>query len=557
MRFVAAAILISCSCATVQGGNLAEAGGPGLHSIRAEALSARIRFLSDDLLEGRFTGSRGHAIAERYVASELAALGLEPAGEGGSFRQPVPLRSAQRDLSSGTLTLSGQGGDEALKPDEEFILQSDLRTESVDASGPMVFAGYAVVAPEYQYDDLAGLDLKGKIAVVFSGAPLSEREDFFPSVAHAVLGDNRAKIRRLAALGAVGMITVFRPEDENRLPWSRVITGSRLPQMAWLKADGEPGAAPGGVPLRGALHWKAFEKILSRGGIPGGLAALEARARENTLKPFDLNGTLHGTLKTAFTAITSGNVVGILRGSDPKLRDEYVIYTAHLDHLGIGVPIDGDPLYNGALDNASGVASVLEVARAFAAQPERPRRSILFVFVTGEERGLLGSDYYAHNPTVPVSSMVANINIDMLVPQRHLYDVNSLGLDHSTLGGHVRAAAAALRITVSGDPNPKQMSFIRSDQYSFVKLGIPAMYIGPGDKDAAGSTEAGLLLRKKWIATRYHSPKDKWDPAYDYEAMAQVVRADFLTGLSVANAHERPHWNKGDFFGRFPEKDER
>jgi Peptidase family M28 len=294
-------------------------------------------------------------------------------------------------------------------------------------------------------------------------------------------------------------------------------------------------------------------KILARAGIEGGLPLLEQKAKANALRPFDIHATLRGRLTTRFRSLTSGNVAGILRGSDPKLRDEYVVYSAHLDHLGIGAPIDGDSLYNGALDNASGIASVLEVARAFVALPQRPARSILFLAVTGEERGLPGSEYFARNPTVPASSLVADINIDMIVAQHPLMDVVGLGAEHSTLSELVLEAASALHLAVSPDPQPKQMSFIRSDQYSFVKQGVPSIFIRPGELDTAGAREANLALRKQWVATRYHSPKDKWDPAYDYEAMAQVARIDFLTGLSVANRPERPHWNQGDFFARYPE----
>jgi Zn-dependent M28 family amino/carboxypeptidase len=543
----------ACATATTDRPTLASAAAPGVRSIRGDALSARIRFLGDDLLEGRFTGSRGHAIAERYVASEMQALGLEPAGPGGSYLQMVPLRAGLKDPQRTALSVGGRGPEEALVNERDFVLSSDLRTPEVDVSAPLVFVGYGVVAPEYNYDDLAGADLKGKIAVLFSGAPLSDREDFFPPIAHAVLADSRAKIRRLAERGAVGMITVFRAEDEERLPWARVATSSRLEQMSWIE-DGGPGASPAGVPLRGFVHAKAFEKILARAGVEGGLPLLEQKAKANALRPFDIHATLHGRLATGFRSLTSGNVAGILRGSDPKLRDEYVVYSAHLDHLGIGAPIDGDSLYNGALDNASGVASVLEVARAFAALPQRPARSILFLAVTGEERGLLGSEYFARNPTVPASSLVADINIDMIVALHPLLDVVALGGEHSTLSEPVREAASALHLALSPDPQPKQMSFIRSDQYSFVKQGVPSIKIGPGELDAAGDREANIALRKRWVATRYHSPKDEWDPTYDYEAMAQVARVDFLIGLSVANRAERPHWNAGDFFARFPEK---
>lgn len=524
--------------------------------IRGAALSARIRFLSDDSLEGRFTGSRGHAIAERYVASEFAVFGLEPAGANGSYLLPVPLRGAINDPVHTSLSVSGGAKpDETLALEDDFILSSDMRTKDVDVAAPVVFVGHAVVAPEYGYDDFKGVDVRGKVAVFFFSAPLSDRPDFFPPLAHAVLGGTREKLKALAARGAVGAIGVFRPEDEERLPWERVSKQSRLEAMSWMKGD-EPGTSPAGVPLRGIIHWKALERLLSRAKIQGGMAPLLAAAEAGKLTPFDLlNVRVHGRLSSTFRQLTSGNVGGILRGSDPKLAQEYVVYTAHLDHLGIGAPIDGDTIYNGALDNASGSASVLELARAYAALPSRPARSILFLTVTGEERGLLGSDYFMHYPPMPPSAIAADLNTDMIVSLAPLYDVVGLGAEHSTIEQHLRAAAEEMKLTLSPDSEPKQVHFVRSDQYSFVRQGVPALYLEPGMRDAQGQIAANQAKRKQWIATRYHSPKDKWDASYDYEAMAQIVRLNFLVGLSIANAAERPHWNQGDFFLRFPEKD--
>ena len=308
-----------------------------------------------------------------------------------------------------------------------------MRTAKVDLEAKLVFVGYGVTAPEYGYDDLAGVDLKGKIAVVFSSAPLSDKDDFFPFIAHAIYSDGREKAARLSARGAVGMITVFRLEDEERLPWVRVGKGARIEQMAWLK-NGEPGTSAPGIPLRGTLHWKAFDAILARAGISGTTATLTAGMNKRTQKPFDIPVSLHGKLASKLRDLDSHNVVGILRGSDPKLAGEYVVYSAHLDHLGIGSPIDGDAVYNGALDNASGTAAILEIARAFSMAPRRPARSILFLACTGEERGLLGSDYFARFPTVPAGSIVADFNDDMVLGLAPLHDVVALGAEHSTLG---------------------------------------------------------------------------------------------------------------------------
>ena len=518
--------------------------------MRAAGISTRIRFLSDDLLEGRFTGSRGHAIAERYVASELQSMGAEPGGDAGSFLQTVPMRGAMKDPAKSSLLIHSRGkADTKLKIDEDFILASDMRTASVDVDAPLVFAGFGVTAPEYGYDDLAGLDLKGKIAVVFTGAPLSDKDDYFPPTAHAVHADGREKIARLAARGAVGMFTVFRPEDEERLPWARVTKQSHIEQMTWLK-DGEPGTSAAGAALRGSMHWKTFDAILARAGAGRDTAALSSAVTARALKGFDIPVSLHGKLGSTLRNLESHNVVGILRGSDPKLSAEYVVYSAHLDHLGFGVPIDGDAIYNGAMDNASGTAAILEIARAYSLAPKRPARSILFLACTGEERGLLGSDYFARYPTVPAGSIVADFNDDMVLALGPMHDIVVFGAEHSSLGPLVDAAAGSLGLQTSPDSEPKQVLFIRSDQYSFVRQGIPSLMIGPGLKDDQGKTDAYAAKRKAWIATHYHAPQDQWEPGYDYEGMAQVARVELLAGFAVANAPERPSWTKGDLLAR-------
>jgi len=518
--------------------------------VRAAGISSRIRFLADDLLEGRFTGSRGHAIAERYVASELQRMGAEPGGDAGSFLQAVPMRGATKAPTKTSLVVRSRGkADKVLKLEEDFILSSDMRTANTDVEAPLSFVGFGVTAPEYGYDDLAGVDLKGKIAVVFLGAPLSDKDDYFPPIARAIYSDGREKAARLAARGAVGMITVFRPEDEDRSPWPRVARQSRIEQMTWLK-NGEPGTSAPGVPLRGAIHWKAFDGILARAGAGRDTAALTSAATARTLKGFDLPVSLHGKLAVNLRDLESHNVIGILRGSDPKLAGEYVVYSAHLDHLGIGAPVDGDSVYNGALDNASGTAAILEIANAYSVLSKRPARSILFLSCSGEERGLLGSDYFARYPTVPPGSIVADFNDDMVLALAPVYDVVALGAEHSSLGPLVQTAASALGLTVSPDPEPKQVLFVRSDQYSFVKQGIPSVMVEAGLKDDQGHTEAYAAKRKAWIATHYHSPQDQWEPGYDYEGMAKVARVELLAGYAAANGEARPTWSKGDLLGR-------
>jgi hypothetical protein len=520
--------------------------------IRASAISSIVRFLSDDLLEGRFTASRGHEIATHFIAAQLQAVGAEPMGDGGTYFQAVPLRAAVRDLDHDTLVIEQKGKKElSLKRDDDFLLNSDMRTAKVDVDAPMVFVGYGVTAPEFGYDDLAGVDLTGKIAVVFNGAPLSDRDDFFPSIAHAVYGSARTKLERMAAKGAAGMISIFRKEDEERLPWARVVKTSRIDQMSWTDG-GEPGTSPKGVPLRGVLHWKAFDAILAQAGVGGSTDAIDQAATANggKMKAFPIPASAHGVLTSTLKDVVSHNVVGVIRGADPVLSKEYVVYSAHSDHLGISTPVDGDRIYNGALDNASGTASMLEIARAYSLMAARPARSILFLSCTGEERGLLGSEYFARFPTVPKGSIVADFNIDMVMAFGPVHDVVPIGAERSSLAPVVAAAAKSLGLDVSPDPEPKQAVFVRSDQFSFVREGIPSVFVNAGLKDEKGNTDARRSKFKQWIATKYHAPKDEWDPNYDYEGMAQVARVEWLAGITVADTPARPVWNPGDFLGK-------
>jgi len=528
---------------------LAKAGAPGLAAIQPAALSAHIRFLSDDLLEGRDTGSKGVAIAARYFAAQLQAAGAEPAGEKGSWFQNVPLLAVKFDPARCVLRVDTPAPAWTLSPATDVIFTPAPDRPTGAVSGELVFAGYAVQAPAYRYDDLPKeLDLKGKIAVVLSRAPRSEQTDFFPNTASAVYGDTNRKAALLAQRGATAAIFVATPESLVAYPWEKRVRDAQAHEkMYWL--EGESAVVSGSpIPLA-QITPDAFAKLLSRAKRKDTLESLIALGQKSKLKPFPLG--LQGTLQTAASVrkLTSENVVGVLRGSDPQRSAEYVVYTAHMDHVGRGLAVKGDDIYNGAVDDAAGVAGLIEVARAFAALPRRPPRSILFLGVTAEEKGLLGSDYFAHHPTVPITSIVADVNSDFLTGWWTPHDVLALGMEHSTLGEDVLAAATALGLTVSADPNPEQTYFVRSDQYSFVKQGIPAVFPSSGQKDASGSTEANRATMDAWIREHYHQPSDEWSAKTNYEAMALEVRYYFLIGLSIALDPARPAWKAGDIFG--------
>lgn len=535
---LAAASALAATQAEKVGGDSAD---EAMAAIRPEAIRADMRFLADDLLEGRGTGTRGHEIAAKFIASEFEAMGLEAVGEKGSFFQNVPLRSFRPDEKQTTLTVSLNGKTESYVFRQDFLTGGDPGRTETSVEAPVVYVGFGVTAPERGYDDYKGVDAKGKIVAYLFGAPQQ-----FETTMRAHYTSGAVKAANAAAHGAVGVLFLDTPVLEQLYPFREQVRDLAFPHLRWLDGQGRPNDY---FPeLRGNvfLSMDGVKKLLEGSGK----SAEEIYAGAKAGKPvqFALPVTAKMNLATKHESVNSPNVVARLRGSDEKLRDEYVVYTAHSDHLGIGEPVKGDNIYNGALDNASGTASLMEIARAYSQMNARPRRSILFVSVTGEEAGLLGSDYFAHYPTVPKEAMVANVNMDgnaMLWP---IEDVIANGAEHSTLEAAVLEAAARLNLAVSPDPFPEQVFFIRSDQYSFVKQGIPA--VGPdfGLKSSDPKIKPKEIMLK-WMETIYHTPQDDMIQPFDFESGAKYARFCFLFGYLVAQKTERPRWNAGDFFG--------
>jgi len=508
--------------------------------VRPRTIRAHMKFLADDLLEGRGTGTRGFDLAARYVAAQFDLMGLEPAGTLG-FEQQVPFRRSLVDLVKSSLALERNGATTELVRGTDFVLSPTWSAAETFVTAPVVFVGFGVTAPEKGYDDYSSVDVRGKIVVYLAGAP--EKFAGYLRAHHASSGE---KARNAAAHGAVGMIMIRRPVDEQRTGWDRVVRQSTHSRMRWIDLDGTLVNSFPMIQGQATLSRSGAEKIFA--GSPRSLAQVFSTANEGRPQAFSLAGRV--TLKTVneHGSVRSPNVAAVLPGSDPVLKHEYLVYSAHLDHLGIGVPVAGDSIYNGAVDNGSGIAGMLEVARMFTELPERPRRSIIFLAVTGEESGLLGSDFFAHHPTVPLSSIVANLNIDMVNMLYQPLDLVALGADNSTLGRVTRSAAAVLKLEVSPDPKPEENYFVRSDQYSFIKMGIPALALDAGMKTSDPKIDTGALARE-WTRSKYHAPQDDLNQPMNYEAVATIMKANFLVGYEVANATERPRWNEGDYFG--------
>lgn len=507
-----------------------------------KAIEAHVRFLADDLLEGREAGTRGYQIAALYAAAQFGALGLEPAGDDGTWYQKVPLLKGVRVPDGARFTLRQDGRSTNLKVLDEFMPGINYNVESAETTGGLVFVGQAVKAPELGHDDLAGVDLKGKIAVYFGGAP--ER---FGNTERAVHGSSREKSKDLIAAGAVGTIYLSKPKDEEKRPWAKSAENWARPGMRLKAKDG--GAVDGfpqlaaNVTVPVAVAKRLFE------GAPISFEEALARVEKGESRSFALPASATLAVRSRFETIDSANVVARMPGSDPALAAESVVFTAHLDHVGMSAPVDGDSINNGATDNALGSAILLELARQMTRSAVKPKRSAVFLLVTAEEKGLLGAEYFAAYPTVPADGIVADVNMDMPVMFTPLSDVVSFGAEHSTLGPLVEKAVKASGMTISPDPLPEETVFVRSDQYAFVRQGIPSVYLDAGVKAIDPEVDAKKLL-EEFLDKHYHQPSDEVDLPIAYGTAARMADINLRIGLMVANAAERPTWNEGDFLGR-------
>ncbi|WP_460671385.1 M28 family metallopeptidase [Larkinella ripae] len=509
-------------------------------SVKPEAIKAHMRFLADDAMEGRKPGTRGYRLAANYVIAQFEALGLQPAGEEKTYLQKVPLRQWRVHEEGSSLTfISKKGQEKPLTLGKNYTLSPVYGDEKSETTAPVVFVGFGVTAPDLNYDDYKNVDVKGKIVAYFNGAPAA-----FPSNQRAY--HNSAKLENAAAHGAVGVLSFSLPTDvRNRMEASSA--RARQGTYRWLNKNGQPQRVFPKLKGVAALGDSTARTVFAESGHA--LADVLAAANKSVAQAFPLNFSARIKTETRSGGDIAGyNVVGVLPGTDPVLKDEYVVYVSHLDHLGIGRPVKGDSIFNGAHDNASGVAINLEAARLFAALPTRPKRSILFVAVTAEEMGLLGSDYFASNPTVPKEKLVANLCLDMPFFFHSLVDIVPYGSEHSSMAKEVNTVAKYLGVKVAKDPIPEQVVFMRSDHFSFVRHGIPAIYIKSGTETGNPQLD-GLKLNLDWRATIYHSPQDDINQPFDFNAAAKHAQLQFLIGYLTAQNPQRPTWNPGDFFG--------
>jgi hypothetical protein len=532
-----ASLLLVTFCASCTSSPQPRSAGPGSPPFDVAQLRADIRFLASDLLSGRRAGTHGYDVAAEYVVSRLAMMGIAPGGEGGYF-QPLRLREVTPDLAATTAELSDPALAAAIHVPDSAIVNADLAHTDLDLSGPMTYVGKGVCDVDGGRDDAAGADLGGRFAVVFAGVA-----DGLPRARAAVRSEIAAKWACVAKHGAIGIV-LLRTRKTGVLPWASTIASYRSGAMGLLEADvARSRSLPAPILV---LDTEAARAALAAAGRD--LDIEEPRASAGKLEHFDLPGTLRLRYHARARDVASANVIGRIEGSDPRLAREAVVISAHLDHLGV----DGSgAIRNGAIDNASGIAQLLAIARALTALPRPPRRTVILLATTGEELGLLGAEGFTAHPPWPIDQIVANVNIDQTGMLWPIVDVVADGAERSSLAGPVARAAAALGLAVSPDPVPEQGFFLRSDQAPFARAGVPALIFRPGFRDRSGGSDHNRALFVKWRGTAYHAPLDKLDqrdPPIDFDSGITMARAIYLTVLDVADADQRPRWNPGDVF---------
>ena len=501
------------------------------------AMKAHVMFLASDAMRGREAGSPEYDIAAEYVAAQFFAAGLKPAGDaskdGATYLQDVPLVTYAAAGEGAFTWTPANGAAQRLVFGKDYLPAPDPARAATAATAPVVFVGHGIRSPQYGHDDYRGVDVRGKIVAYVGGAPAR-----FGGEERAFFGSPRIKAETAAARGAVGIVLIAAPKS-TPADLERLAAGYRNPRITWAKADGA-GKADAAIPTLGTLFPAGAAKLFA-----GAWAKVAAEAAKDAprYRSAALGGTLSAATTTELSKARSSNVAGMIPGSDPVVGREVVVLSAHLDHIGVSKAGDGDRINNGAMDNAVGIASLIEEAKRFKASGAAPKRSILFLAVTAEEKGLIGSDYFANNPTVPATDIIANVNLDMPLLTYVFEDMVVFGAERSTLGPIVRRAVNAVGVSLSPDPIPEQGIFVRSDHFRFVQKGIPSVFLWPGAKGAGEGKLAAFL------AGCYHKPCDDLTQPIRWDQGVRFVDVNYRIAREIADAPARPVWNKGDYFG--------
>jgi Zn-dependent M28 family amino/carboxypeptidase len=528
LRWCTAVAVLLAQAAPLRGQTRA-APTPPLPPVSVQAMDAHLRFLADDLLEGRAPATRGGRLAAQYVAAVFRTLGLEAAGPDGSYFQPVALvgMTPQPALVWGTGAATA-----SLRYRDEFVAWAERPDEHIAVDGDVVFVGYGIRAPEWRWDDYKGEPLRGKVLLMLVNDPGLQDSTIFNGRALTYYGRWTYKLEEAARQGAVGVILVHTAESAT-YPWD-VVRGSWSVEQFKLDRTAAPA-----LTFAGWVQHDVAQRALAQTGLD--LDSLTRAAARQDFRPVPTR--VHAAIEITSTLrrVQSDNVAARLPGSDPRLRPEAVLFTAHWDHKGIGPAVAGDSIYNGAEDNASGVAAMLAAAQALVQVTPRPRRSVLFVATTAEESGLLGSEAYVQAPLVPLERTAAVLNLDVTNVRGATRDIDALGIERSTLGDAFRAAARAESLAVGHEPDVRG-SFYRSDHFPFARAGVPALSIEPGLDFVGRAAAWGKEQDEQYNEHRYHQPSDEFSSSFRYEGMAQQVRVALRVALTVANARELPRW---------------
>ena len=494
-----------------------------LSNVSADAIKGHMSFLADDLLEGRLPGTRGFALASKFMETEFVALGLKSVLSDSSYIQQVPLKKGWIDETECSFVISDKNNKtEKLEYGKEFLLSPYFAAAQSNVSAALVFVGFGISAPEFNYDDYKNIDIKGKIVVYINDAPKD-----IPTSERAYYTTADVKYNEAIKRGAVGIISFSLPSNK-RTSWEAAVRRAKTGSFKWVN---EQSVVANSYPVLKAIssfNNQYIDKLFANTGTS--TEKIYALAAEGKSMSFPLNISVTINVKTNTKDVAGSNVVGFIKGSDPVLKNEYIVYSAHLDHFGIGAPVKNDSIYNGAHDDASGNAILLEIIRAYRSLDKAPKRSIIFTSVVGEEMGLLGSDYFVNNSPVKDGKIVANLAIDMPFFFHPVLDIVPYGADHSSLGKQTEEAAKILGLKISPDPFPEQVVFIRSDHYSFIKKGIPALFIKSGFMTVPSDTVDRAKSDVGWRSTIYHTPQDDMNQPFDFNAATMHVKVNFLIG---------------------------
>ncbi|HTW58053.1 MAG TPA: M28 family peptidase [Terriglobales bacterium] len=515
-----------------------------LETISPDHIRWHVRYLSHDLLEGRGTGQRGGDIAAEYMATQFAEYGLKPAGDHGTYMQKVPLVGVTTLPETQFSLVPKQGEAMNLKPLDEYVAYDQTQQPQSDVDADIVFVGYGIEAPEYNWDDYKGMDVRGKVLLMLVNEPQSDDPKFFKGKALTYYGRWTYKYEEAARKGAVGVMLIHQPLMAS-YPWE-VVRNSNSGEKSFLKVQGPA------LKVASWIHYDVARRLATASGM--NLEKMMQDAESRDFHPVNLGAKLKAHMVSKIRNFESNNVLAILPGSDRKVADEAIIYTAHYDHFGIRPDMPGDNIFNGAQDNATGCGILLELARAFGAAAARPRRSIIFAAVTAEEQGLLGSEYLGKHPPVPVGKISLDLNYDDVKPLGAPEEVEVSGAERTTFYPAVEAMAKEFRLAIRPDARPQAGQFYRSDHFSFARVGVPAFSINEGMKFKGHPESWGIEQEQEYVEKHYHQPSDEYHPEMDFTGDSAMARFGFALGWDAASLPNLIDWQKGDEFEAAREK---